>query len=724
MFVFFVRGAVYTDCEQCSLEKQGDNLYGQRDYCQSVNCWNRALTAEPGNIQLMEKIGTGFLRIGKIRQAEAMFEKALLSDFDDVALHIELLRISLLKNDLAGAEKRCAVLKTMTVSHPEVDILQGDLLILSDQPEKAEAFYRKALNSTRGSGRIFLKLATCLMALGKKVEAYQLFAVADKVADRSPSLLLQMSDFFLVADDPEKAEAYLREAVGLEPGALDLKNRLAQFYLSTGKPEKAESILKALVDADPQNVEFNLLLADLYISLNRMEPAWKIISDMAEFIREPIADYELLQGKYWLYKGHSVYAATYLKTAVTLVPGFASAHYLLGVAYLLGGQNRLAENSFEQALLMEPRQSRSTLLMAVLEYKKDNHRLSLEYLNCLLAEEPENYKAHMMKGLNLMAGKEYEQAILALGAAYALNPERVFPLYFIGMAWELSGKEANAREFYRLVLDKEPERADALYRYTMLLIQNHKPERAEKVLEEFLGAFPENPFINYVAAQIASGTGNHAGAEHYFKQAISLNSTLGYAYIKLAELYGRQGEMEKKFDILNLCITNIPLYKDGWIGLAGHLVRNRKTEAALEVMKKAEKKLPQSPEILANLAWLYVQTGSELDLALDCARRAYSKSPDNDAIADTLAWVYCKKGAYAQAAWILSDLEKRLPDNGMVLYHYGITLYKQGKISQAVERLRSAIAEPLSAQDQATIKAVLFELERLASDGVPLDNAF
>ncbi len=724
MFVCSVRVAVNMDYNNCPLEEQGDLLYGQRDYGQSVSCWNRALTADPDNIQLMKKIGQGLLRLGKIRQAEAMFEKALLVCSNDVALHIELLRICLLKNDLAGAEKRCAVLKAMAVFHPEVDTLQGDLLILRDQPEKAEAYYRKALDFTKGSGRNFLKLATCLMVLGKEIEAYELFAVADKMEDRSPSLLLQMSDFFLVADEPGKAEAYLLEAVGLEPGAPDLKNRLAQFYLSTGKPEKAEPILKALVDADPQNVEFNILLADLYISLNRMEPAGKIISDLGEFIREPIAEYELLQGKYWLYKGHSVYAATYLKTAVTLVPELASGYYLLGVAYLLGGQNRLAEKSFEQALFIEPRQSRATLLMAVVTHKNENYRLSLEYLNSLLAEEPENSRAHMMKGLNLMAGKEFEKAILSLGAAYALNPEKVFPLYFIGMAWELSGKEDNAREFYRRVLGKEPELADALYRYTMLLIKNHEPERAEKFLEESLEAFPENPFINYVAAQVASGIGNHAGAEHYFKKAVSLNSTMGYAYIKLAELYGKQGKMEKMSEILHQCIHNNPLYKEGWIVLAGHLVSSRKPEAALEVMKNAERKMPQSPEILANLAWLYVQTGSGLDLALDFARRAYLKSPDNDAIADTLAWVYFKKGAYAQAAWILSDLEKRLPDNAVVLFHYGMTLYKQGKFSQAAERLRMVNVESLSEQDQSLIKTVNLELEKLADGGALPDKGF
>ncbi|MCP4118742.1 MAG: tetratricopeptide repeat protein [Desulfobacteraceae bacterium] len=724
IFVCIVWGMTHRDCKKPSMEEQGDIFYAQGNYTQSIILWKGALTADTDNIQLMKKIANGFLRLAKLRQAEAFFEKILSINFNDIGSHMELFRICLLKNDLPGAEKRCTLLKKMAVFHPELDILQGDFFVLTNQPGKAEAYYRKAFDSAMGSGRILLKLATCLVVLEKKTEAYQLFALAEKIENRSTSFLLQMADFCLVADEAEKVEAYLLEAVALEPGDLWLKNRLAQFYLSAGKPEKAENILKVLVDADPENVQFNLMLADLHISLNRIEMAGKIISDMGGFIREPVADYELLQGKYWLYKGNPVYAATYLKTAVSIIPGSSLAHYLLGMAYLLGGQNQLAENSFEQALFIEPRQSRATLLMAVVSYKKGDHRLSLEYLNGLLSKEPENYRAHMVKGLNLIAGEEYEKAVGALGAAYSLNSDCVFPLYFTGMAWELSGKAGKAGEFYRIVLDREPQRADVLFRYTMLLIKTGETERAETVLKETLGAFPENPFINYVAARVALSTGDFAGAEQYLKTTLALNSALGYAYIKLAELYEQQGKIEKASDILHRCITNIPSYGEGWIGLAGHLVGNGDPAVALDVMKRAEEKLPQAPEILANLAWLYVQTGSDLDLALDFARRAYSRSPNHDAIADTLAWVYYKKGAYAQAAWILSDLEKRLADNSVVVYHYGMTLYKQEKYSQAAEKLRTAVAGTLSEDDRAIAGNVLSELESIADVTLPSDSDF
>ena len=46
-----------------------------------------------------------------------------------------------------------------------------------------------------------------------------------------------------------------------------------------------------------------------------------------------------------------------------------------------------------------------------------------------------------------------------------------------------------------------------------------------------------------------------------------------------------------------------------------------------------------------NLAWLYAESGQQLDRAWSLAEKARTLMPDDPNIMDTLAWVYYKNGS-------------------------------------------------------------------------------
>jgi len=79
-------------------------------------------------------------------------------------------------------------------------------------------------------------------------------------------------------------------------------------------------------------------------------------------------------------------------------------------------------------------------------------------------------------------------------------------------------------------------------------------------------------------------------------------------------------------------------------------------------------------------------------MALEYARSAYEKMPDNSAIGDTLGWAYYKKGSFAQASGVLIEVEAKEQESGnenpQLLYHLGMSLYKEGRLYDALKRLK------------------------------------
>ena len=54
------------------------------------------------------------------------------------------------------------------------------------------------------------------------------------------------------------------------------------------------------------------------------------------------------------------------------------------------------------------------------------------------------------------------------------------------------------------------------------------------------------------------------------------------------------------------------------------------------------------PVAANNLAWMFAETGENLDMALQLAQAATRRVPEQPEIQDTLGWIYYKKGL---AAW-------------------------------------------------------------------------
>ena len=99
----------------------------------------------------------------------------------------------------------------------------------------------------------------------------------------------------------------------------------------------------------------------------------------------------------------------------------------------------------------------------------------------------------------------------------------------------------------------------------------------------------------------------------------------------------------------------------------------------------------RSPVAANNLAWLYAESGGNLDVAVDLALTARAALPDQPAVNDTLGWVYYKKDRAEQAIAPLRESVAKDPRNPVYQYHLGLAYAKAGEKPKAREALEQAL---------------------------------
>ena len=116
-----------------------------------------------------------------------------------------------------------------------------------------------------------------------------------------------------------------------------------------------------------------------------------------------------------------------------------------------------------------------------------------------------------------------------------------------------------------------------------------------------------------------------------------------------------------------------------------------KRDEARRWYEAAVAEMSNAPVVSNNLAFIYAEEGTNLDVALQLASSAKQQLPDNAEVDDTLGWVYYKKDFARMAVGPLEESLKKKPDNADILYHLGLTYAKIGEKSKAREALERAL---------------------------------
>ena len=238
-------------------------------------------------------------------------------------------------------------------------------------------------------------------------------------------------------------------------------------------------------------------------------------------------------------------------------------------------------------------------------------------------------------------------------------------------------------------LQLDPASRESLNGLVSLDLQAKRTADARARVDQAVAANADDPTILMIAARTYVTTGDAKRGEELLRQVIEIDSSYFDAYSALGQIYVRQGRLDAalaEFEqlaqrdskpVAALTFAGMILQAQGRIPDA-----RAKFERALQVD-------PSAAVAANNLAWLYAESGQNLDLALELAQRAAARMPDVAEVNDTIGWVHMKNNLPRAALPYFEKSVKKDGGNALYQYHLGLALAGVGNTTVGPARART-----------------------------------
>ncbi|MAL02229.1 MAG: hypothetical protein CL536_08840 [Alcaligenaceae bacterium] len=272
-----------------------------------------------------------------------------------------------------------------------------------------------------------------------------------------------------------------------------------------------------------------------------------------------------------------------------------------------------------------------------------------------------------------------------------------------------------------------PENFDLLYTEAEVNARSERYDQAQALLNEYIAvqmqrresiddkasnAIADASDARLMLVRIAERQGN---LEEAIEQLSLIDdpSLIFQSQIHKAVLYGRMGKLEQARGVIDTiapqndqertvaALTLASIYRD-----AG------RTDLAVETLEKADKALPDTPEIKYDLGMLYERQG-KYDAFEKMMRRIIELTPDDANAYNSLGYTFVEQNTQLDEAQAL--LEKALqlePDNPYILDSVGWYFYRAGDYESALQYLQRSFEILPEAEVAAHLGEVLWVMGR------------
>lgn len=564
--------------------------------------------------------------------------------------------------------------------NPHPRFLAGKLLIIGEQ-------YQQALKQFERVCELDAKYIPEVMDIVEEIIS----------RDKQPALMLFAAKYALMQDDTKKARSYAREMEAIKgiPGNeitkiyneiirrdklnTDVRLSLVKVYARDGKfdsvlseltsiaetnPEKFDEVTRIgeeIIEKDPYNSNLLYFLADLYLQKGNSEKAIDTFEKLFAASKELSG--EIIEKLNGILKGdlENTRALNLLADIYAYKKRFDEALFIYEHLMETPDGFDLAENGIKAIVDQYPELLKAKIALGLVEFKKGNHKQSLDIINAVVEEDPSRV-SKMIPQLDSIARSSVELAPYVLQVYDAIPEETIDPsiLRFAkAEAHALAADYKNALSLYQKSLKANPELLEKV------------TAGMERVLEEK----PDLPGFHFALGKIYL---QHQRAEEgmaHIRKANELDPALSDEVIHI--LFGLTDKLPKSSVVeieLLRALLNKGAYEQVVSECEDAIERYPREEtgdiylmhghASLEkgLLKQASLSIVHALDIDESLA----------EEALRLLKKAHDVDKKNVVVKYGLAKASMAAKRYSEAAH----------------YFYDITKYDPSKINKAVEELK------------------------------------
>lgn len=302
---------------------------------------------------------------------------------------------------------------------------------------------------------------------------------------------------------------------------------------------------------------------------------------------------------------------------------------------------------------------------------------------------PKDYTFDYLIGTASISLKQYNQGIVHLEAALAMNPSH-FQIYNnLGTAYLLVGQREKAIECYQKAVKIKPDDAVSFYNIgSIYQIQNKHAQACEYFEKAYQLENKENYLISLALSELKAGMIKDA-AKHYKALALLHPEKDSFQY-NLASCYEALKNYDQAIVIMKNLLARNPKSITMAQKLANLYIETRQLRQAKDLYDSVLLKGPVSSETLYQYAILSTQL-FETGTAEKIFKKVIKMEPENAAAHKDLGVIYLNQRLFDYADEEFNTALKLAPDDFDIVFEYANYLYALSKYQEADEYYKKAL---------------------------------
>jgi tetratricopeptide (TPR) repeat protein len=532
--------------------------------------------------------------------------------------------------------------------------------------DEATTYLEGVISTVENPIPLIYLLARLHVAQGNTEKADELIEEATQVDPTDPVPYLTLSGHLGRKGDVAGALAAAEKALEIDPNFTDAKLRVAEILVDTGynggdveKIRRGQQMAEEVLSADTPTASALMVMAKIDLAQQKVD--------------------EAIEG---------------LRAALELDPNNPQAHFVLGTALSVKGEGPAARTELARALEIDPGMLEARRVLARVHASLGEHEYAVEEARRYLAANPDSTQTRILLAQSLVILRRMDAAISELNAIPE-GERNADVLYALGRVHLGMGNDREARRYLTAANELMPTHHDILR--NLVRLDRAEGRFAESVarVEAALETEADSAKLRTLSGLVALMDDRPEDAEAAFKKAIELDPADAAGYEQLARLYAKTGRLNEAVTTYETAIKARPEDPNLHYFLGTLYSFGGAQDKAIERYEDAIKYGPDLAYPKNDLAYIYAESGKNLDRALDLAQEAKAALPDTATVADTLGWVLYKRGIPSAAISYLKEAvansDGDIANSGVSLHHLAQAYEADGDPEKARQTLRRAI---------------------------------
>jgi tetratricopeptide (TPR) repeat protein len=514
-------------------------------------------------------------------------------------------------------------------------------------------------------------------------------------------LIYLLARLYAAQGNTEKADELIEEAAQVDPTDPIPHLTLSAHLGRKGDVEGARAAAEKALEIDPNLTDAKLRVAEILVDVGYSEGDQEKVQRGQQMVEEvlaagnPSASALMVMAKINLAQQKIDEAIKGMRAALEIDPNNPQAHFVLGTALSMKGEGPAARTELARTLEIDPGMFEARRILAQVHSSLGEHEYAIEEARRYLTVKPDSMQTRILLAQSLVILRRMDEALSELNAIPE-SDRTADVLYALGRVQIVAGNDVEAREYLTRANELMPTHHDILR--NLVRLDRKEGRFAESVARvgAAVEADPENAKLYTLSGLVAQMDGRSDDAEKAFQKAIEIDPTDAAGYEQLARLYAKTGRLNEAVSTYEAAIEARPEDPNLHYFLGTLYSFGGAQDKAIERYEDAIKYGPDLAYPKNDLAYIYAESGKNLDRALDLAQDAKAALPDTATVADTLGWVLYKRGIPSAAISYLKEAvaisEGDIAAAGISMHHLAQAYEADGDPDKARQTLRRAVA--------------------------------